>query len=478
MYGDQDLGNLLGSFQPQSNVIKQDRVDKGIYKELMSASSELQTLSTQGLEHSVAWTDLLRDMWASFYKADPCLADKSLIDLSHQLNRPIMERVLEDPETDQTRTTTMLDDLSAGLATLGAGQRLLQEIEDRPELKEAFKKVDAAKQLEEFNNGSGTGNEEHTAEELVQQAEQQLQQHARDLRRAVRESIEAGQQKAEEGVHALSGWGIDTKDLTSVSLHDRLELVKKLTTPRMKKITDAIGRLRNLARARQKSRVKHDRDEIYSLTQGADLDRVLPTELAALNHPARRLDFFRRFTERGLSQYDLQAKKALGRGPIISCVDVSGSMMQGERMEWAIGTTLALLDTAIRQKRRMAVIFFDSQVKKRIDFDKLDIGKMMEVATMGSTGGGTSFDAPLQEGLNIIKEIGFQKADIVLITDGCCRLANLQSIMDQKEKLGVRICSVLIGSTDGEDMKLWSDHVWAVSRITDEVAGDIFAEVF
>jgi hypothetical protein len=37
MYGDQDLGNLLGSFQPQSNVIKQDRVDKGIYKELMSA---------------------------------------------------------------------------------------------------------------------------------------------------------------------------------------------------------------------------------------------------------------------------------------------------------------------------------------------------------------------------------------------------------------------------------------------------------
>ncbi len=478
MHGDQTLSELLSSFQPQTNVVKQDRVDKGLYKELMSASSELQSLSTQGLEHSSAWTDLLHDMWAGFYKADPSLVDKNLIDLSHQLNRPIMERLLEDPETAQTRTVTMLDDLSAGLATLGAGQKLLQEIESRPELKEALKKADVAKQLEEFNDGSGTSNEEYTAEELVQQAEQQLQQHARDIRRAVRESIEAGQQKAEECVQALAGWGIGTKDLTSVPLHDRLELVKKLTTPNMKRITDAIGRLRNLARARQKSRVKHERDEIYSLTQGADLDRVLPTELAALGHPSRRLDFFKRFNERGLSQYDLQAKKALGRGPIIACVDVSGSMMQGDRMAWAVGTTLALLDTAIRQKRRMTVIFFDSQVKKRIDFDKTDIGKMMEVATMGSTGGGTSFDAPLQEGFNIIGEIGFQKADIVLITDGECLLSDQQGVVGQKERLGVRIWSVLIGTSNGECMKPWSDRVWATSHITDDVAGDIFEEVF
>lgn len=467
---------LLG-FRPeaQKNNIEQDRYDKATYGDLLKASLELQQLVD---ERGGTWPALIQDIWAGFYKAAPELADEGNVDMVHRANRPIIEKFLSDPATEQARVTTMLDELGSALATLGAGRKLLEEIKNRPELKKA---MELAREAAEEKVGGKRGQEQSQQAgekgEKIENAKRIMEQHARDMRRAVREAIEAGQQEANEAQQILAGWGIEPGDLKHVPMEQKLDMVRRLSEPRMKSLADLIGRFRNLARARQKQKVKKERDEIHSITQGNDLEHVLPPELAALRHPVRKLDFYKKYTERGLAQYDLRAKRPQGRGPIIALIDASGSM-GGSRMDWAVAVALGLLDTALRQKRRMAVVFFNTNVQKEILFDGRDIEKMIELATVG-TDGGTDYRPALLRGLELLQQDGYQRGDIVLITDGNCMLddESRQAFLTEKERLGFRVWSVLIGAGYG-DVQKWSDRVWDVYELTEETAGEIFEGVY
>ncbi len=62
------------------------------------------------------------------------------------------------------------------------------------------------------------------------------------------------------------------------------------------------------------------------MTQGADLARALPVELARLTDPRRRLDFFRSLAERQVLEYQLGGSDRLGRGPLVVLLDKSSSM--------------------------------------------------------------------------------------------------------------------------------------------------------
>jgi Mg-chelatase subunit ChlD len=60
---------------------------------------------------------------------------------------------------------------------------------------------------------------------------------------------------------------------------------------------------------------------------------------------------------KNLMQFKLEGKEKEGKGPLIVCIDNSGSMA-GEREEWAKGFALGLLTIAKKQKREFCIIHF------------------------------------------------------------------------------------------------------------------------
>ncbi len=457
----------------QTNNIVQDRFDSTMFNDLLDVSDKLkQTASTPPISEE-PWRALLKDVWAGFYKASPELNNESNIDTLYQANRPFVQKFLEDPTTAETRIHTMLDDLAAGIATIEAAGKLNEELKSRPELKQALDGCRKAQKQQQQGDEQG-------AAETIQQVQQFLQGAATEVRQAMRAAAKAGKQKVDDMDGTLRGWGLSTGDLKTVPLGDRLKLVDRITRDRrMKQVAELVGRFRNLARAKQKDKVKKDRDEIHSIKLGADLEHVLPQELAALRHPVLKLDFYRKFTEKALLQYDLKVNEPQGRGPIVALIDISGSM-GGQPLDWAIATALALVDTAARQKRRSKVIFFDTEVKKEVEFGpgERDIQKIMDIASTGAAGG-TDYKPALLAAKKTIETVNFKNADVVMVTDGLCRVSEpfLQKFNEVKKRLEFRCFTVLIGSDRHNELGKWNDRVWGVRQLDEETAGEIFEEI-
>ncbi|OPY64057.1 MAG: hypothetical protein A4E56_00111 [Pelotomaculum sp. PtaU1.Bin065] len=484
MLGNQSLEQYLGigldalGTDPIDNNIDIDKYDRRSFKELKEASSEIGNLlevkAEDGKSLSKAWSALLRDVWSTFYKILPELTDAEKVDTPYKSMRPMIERLLEDQETAKTRITTMMDEMAAGLATIGAGKKLLEEVQKREELNQALQKADQAIDAQEQGDSSAAGT-------LAEEAQSLLQQAARDVTRAVREAVEEARAQANQAEQAMAGWGLESADMQNMPLGDRLNMARRMCTPNLKRLADLVGRMRNLARAKQKERVDKNRDEVHSITVGNDLGHLLPLELAALSQPARKSDFYRRYNEHQLLQYDLKTKEKVGRGPIIALIDISGSM-GGNPLEWAVAVALALADTAARQKRRFMVAFFDTRVKLTMEFEPGEKSpeKLMQMATVGAAGG-TDYKPALALALKTIQDVNYQKADVLMATDGLCQVDSnfLNVFLEEKKRLGFRAWTVLIGGYRPDDnMKVWSDEVWPVRALTDETAGEIFEKVY
>ena len=461
------------SLTNQTNNIIQDAFDGSSFNEIMEASEALRNTSSTPPISDEPWKAMLQDLWAGFYKASPELNQESNIDPLYKANRPFISKFLDDPATAETRIHTMLDDLAAGIATIEASGKLNEELRSRPELREAMEKVQQAKKQQQQGNEQG-------ASETMQQAQQLLQGAATEVRQSMRAAARAGREKVQDMQETLSGWGMETGDLKTVPMESRINLVNRLTSnKRLKQVSDLVGRFRNLARAKQKDKVKKQRDEVHSIKTGSDIEHVLPQELAALRHPTLKLDFYRKYNEKALLQYDLKAKEPKGRGPIIALVDISGSM-SGQPLDWAVAVALGLVDTAARQKRRSKVIFFDTEVKKEVEFaaGEKNINKILDIAETGAHGG-TNYEPALSAAQKTIEDVNYKNADVVMITDGYCALSEefQTGFIESKKRLEFRCYTVLIGS-NSEGLGKWSNKVWAVNKLDEDVAGEIFEDVY
>lgn len=480
MLGDNYL-NYLGVEQSPNNIL-QDRYDSTIFNDVKEASAKLRELinaDATAWRKIPTWPALVQDFWATFYKANPELQDEERIDMAHKINRPFVERLLEDNTTAEARLVTMLDELSSALATIEAGNNLLQnDFMNSKDFKNAVKKVEQA--VEYTKNGNEQG-----ANQSMQEAQELLQANARGIRRAVREAIKAGKEKAEELQTALAGWGLEPGDLQAAPIENRLYIASKLTQTNLKQIADLVGRMRNFARACQRNKVKKERDEIYSITVGSDIHHALPVELALLSHPLRKLDFYRRFTEHQLLQYELQSKEKQARGPIICLVDMSGSM-EGEPFQWAIAVALALVDTAKRQKRYAYSAFFNTEVKATFEFEpgKKNIEQFLNMATI-NVSGGTDYMPAINWAIETIeRDKDYKNADILMITDGICVIEQtaITAIKAAQKKFNFKSMTILLGNEKIEPLTEWNDKVWQCNYFDEnaatEIAGQIFEEVY
>lgn len=201
---------------------------------------------------------------------------------------------------------------------------------------------------------------------------------------------------------------------------------------------------------------KRYKEEISGVKLGNDLENLLPQEFALLNDPDLEIFFDLKFVENrlfcfekhGYISYAQEKWREIEReiekerskeideqkGPIIICVDTSGSM-NGNPEIVAKALTLMLAARARKEKRACFLINFSSSV------DTMDLSNSKGITLLNkflemSFGGGTDVCIALKEGLKQMEQNNYKKSDLIAISDGGFVMNNIeiQNKIKQKRK--------------------------------------------
>jgi uncharacterized protein with von Willebrand factor type A (vWA) domain len=224
------------------------------------------------------------------------------------------------------------------------------------------------------------------------------------------------------------------------------------------------------------------------------LDGMLGSEAALLRHPVGRKLWRARRAEARLLTYDSSAvltdwrpdpqalprqalappqPEALERGPIIVCLDTSGSM-RGAPETIAKAVVLQAVRTAHAEQRGCLLISFggpDEIVERELAGGRARQGGsaasghglagLLDLMGQGFDGG-TDLQAPIARAIDRVHQARWASADLLIVSDGefGCTRPMLDALDAARAQLGLRVQGVLVG--DRETMGLM------------EVADDIF----
>jgi len=190
-------------------------------------------------------------------------------------------------------------------------------------------------------------------------------------------------------------------------------------------------------------------EEILGIRFGDDLNDLLPIELALLADHEADIIFLERFAHKRLQLYDYQGRipmkessshrhdlAAQQAGPIVICMDVSGSMFG--TAEWiAKSVALGLVRIALQQQRPCRVIFFSTRAEK-LDFSHSSDAAEAFARMLGkSASGGTSPAIAIREAVQAFDLENYQHGDLLLISDFMFDLFDqqtIQSMMRAKQR--------------------------------------------
>lgn len=291
---------------------------------------------------------------------------------------------------------------------------------------------------------------------------------------AIQQATSATQQVADSLDAMGLGWGMSPGNPTGKGLpwQQKMELATKIShNPKLAKIAKLAGRLKMIAAKKQCSRANQVNRSYTGVTLGNDLNNVLPSEFALLTVPTLKPVFFRNYSQQALLQFQHRSKEKLGKGPIVVCLDESGSM-SGEKEHWSKAVAIALLSIANKQKRTCRIIHFSDGVERVDDFPQgnLDPAKLLECMEFFSAGG-TNWEEPLDSALSIIKsEREYKKADIILIGDDLCNVSSdwLTRFKRSQQTFDFNTYGVLIGHPNSEGMKQILDTVIAIEDLNSD----------
>lgn len=279
-------------------------------------------------------------------------------------------------------------------------------------------------------------------------------------------------------------------------------------------ISDLLGKLRQLELSRQLEQVNarhlkqsnwHDnyaREELIGLRLGRDLEQVLPSELALLSDPDTDILFDLKYIESRLMCFDVQnldnepdeddnsdptdGSRAV-RGPMIICVDTSGSM-SGPPMTVAKAVTLFLASRAREEQRPCYLISYSTQVEEldlsfgaaTVDLEQ-NRHQLMQFLTR-SFEGGTDLTPALERALDKIHrkdaskkpdQPDYRLADLLVISDFLMADLSepLQDRIEQLKHQGNRFHSLVIGETYMLDrLKHLFDQEWVYDPHRSEIS--------
>ena len=221
------------------------------------------------------------------------------------------------------------------------------------------------------------------------------------------------------------------------------------------------------------------RGTIKGICFSNDITSVLPSELALMKNPAAKKLFQLRFAQKQLLSFEYQRNVARTRaestqeeisiekkepkGPIIICVDTSGSM-HGTPENIAKTVTFALAKIALEEERKCYLISFSTGIETldMSDFKKGDsLQKLVRFLQM-SFNGGTDASPALQHAIQMLQSSDYKNADVLMISDFV--MANISSdlidAVEAEKQKNTDFYSLVIGSSGNQETIGCFNHNW------------------
>jgi len=225
--------------------------------------------------------------------------------------------------------------------------------------------------------------------------------------------------------------------------------------------------------------------ETRGVTRSGRFARMLPAEAMLLAHPRLRLVWHARHAERALLTYEdddrmgevfheeapilrpslkPRPERRFERGPMLVCVDTSGSM-QGGAEAVAKAAVLEAVRAAHAQKRACHLIAFGGEgemLELDLGVDPEGIARLAAFLSQGFRGG-TDICGPIARCVELAEEAAWHQADLLLATDG-----EFGATPDLAERLGrlktergLRVQGVLVGDRETIGLlELVDEVVW------------------
>lgn len=469
-----------------TGVIQVDRFDQRVYGEVFDASKRMQQLADEKGKEIESFPSLQRDLWASLYKSSPEFSEE--LSPAQRLNQRVMEQLMDMTEYKELHESTKLDEWSSALGSMSLTDQVMDSIPSQ--FKDLSNQMDDARrelqhlldQMEIYQDkaketgddsyernimeiGMDAEQKEDELQQLAQKMDELIDRGGSHMKQSLRKAVQQTSEQMDQTRSQLSTWGAGQGAFKPVPGKERLELAQRLVhDPKLQKISDIAGRMTNIAIQKQKTKTQYPPTEVIDVTMGNNLAHVLPSELVQLRNPMARKDFLRRFAEGKLLQYELVGHEREGKGPILVLCDNTGSM-QGQRELWSKAVTMALFAIARHQKRAFACIHFgdvgETQTHRFDRPEKASPSELVDMASFYLDASGTDFETPLREGAKLINESSFNKADIVMVTDGEAQVSDefLTEFTALKKRKEFNVISVLIDTYNDSYVKPFSDHI-------------------
>ena len=220
------------------------------------------------------------------------------------------------------------------------------------------------------------------------------------------------------------------------------------------------------------------RGEIDGLRYSNDISSVLPSELALLKNTAAKKLFQLKFAQKQLLSYDYQRmeeeqeeskekdettiEKKEPKGPIIICVDTSGSM-HGTPENIAKTITFALSKIAIEEERKCYLISFSTSIETLdlTDFSANPIGRLVQFLRM-SFHGGTDATPALKHAVKMLSENEWKNADVLMISDFVMQTLDndIKTQIESAQEDNTNFHSLVIGTSGNNGAINSFNHNW------------------
>ena len=215
--------------------------------------------------------------------------------------------------------------------------------------------------------------------------------------------------------------------------------------------------------------------EADGIERSDDLSSLLPRELVLLGHPVLKKLWHAKRAERTLTTYrhqglwpepdttsrpepspEKEKGGEEGQGPVILCLDTSASM-QGSPEQVAKAVALEVLNIASREMRSSHIFSFSgaNQLLEHTLTAKQGSLKAVLHFLSQSFQGGTDVRAVLHRALDKQQQQNWEKADILLISDGRFTLSvqDVKDLHQRATRQSLHLHGLIIGNWQGKTMQ-------------------------
>lgn len=212
--------------------------------------------------------------------------------------------------------------------------------------------------------------------------------------------------------------------------------------------------------------------EITGIRLSGQPERMLASEALMLHHPVLKKLWRARHAEQRLLSHDTEARlvdwrsdpqapprsavqvqppEARERGPVVVCLDTSGSM-RGAPENIAKACVIAALRTAHAERRGCVLIAFGGAgevLEQELGTGPAALPSWL--ALMGQAfDGGTDIQTPIERAIERVHQARWRDADLLIVSDGefGCVPHTLDRLDEARAALGLRVQGILVGDRE------------------------------